>query len=132
MKLLVTGGRDFADWDFVYATLDALHARTRITLVIHGGCRDDADSPSGIYGGADAIADAWARARGVPVQPMPARWRALGFKAGPIRNSKMVAEGPDRVLAFPGDRGTNDTKTKARRKGIPIIEASPTSGIIGV
>lgn len=38
-RLLVTGGRNFADRDLLYATLDRLHAEHHFMLVIHGDAR---------------------------------------------------------------------------------------------
>ncbi len=48
-RLLVTGGRDFADRDLLYATLDRLHAEHNIIVVIHGDAK-----------GADRLAGEWA------------------------------------------------------------------------
>lgn len=103
MRALVCGGRDYADKDAVFYLLGLLHRGYNFEVVIHG----DAS-------GADALAAAWARDRGVPVAAYPADWDAHGKKAGPIRNQQMLDEGrPDIVIAFPGGRGTYDMLKKA-------------------
>lgn len=47
---------------------------------------------------------------------LEARVQAEG--AGPIRNSFMLALGPDLVLAFPGGRGTADMVRQASEAGV--------------
>lgn len=97
MKIIVTGGRDFAQPEILWATLD----RYCPTLVIHGAAA-----------GADRFADAWAKAHGVTPITYPCTpelWRACGSDAGNIRNRQMLIAHRDAlVLAFPGpqSRGT--------------------------
>ena len=51
----------------------------------------------------------------------PADWRTHGRAAGPLRNARMIAEGkPDLVIAFKGNRGTQDCCRKAEAAGIPV------------
>jgi hypothetical protein len=110
MRLLVCGGRDYTDREFIFETLDQLHADREITTLIHGAAR-----------GADTLAGEWAIARSVEVTPYPADWRAHGNLAGPIRNRRMLHEGkPDRVLAFPGGVGTAHMVRIARAFGVPV------------
>jgi hypothetical protein len=58
MRVLVCGGRDFDDVGLMISALDRLHTEKSFTVVIHGNAR-----------GADTMADAWARCRGVPREP---------------------------------------------------------------
>ena len=110
MRLLVCGGRDFTDQAFADAALDRAHKRRPITLIIHGAAR-----------GADACADTWAKARGIPVMRFPADWARYGKGAGPIRNAEMLFSGrPDGVCAFPGGRGTADMVRQATIEGLPV------------
>lgn len=96
--VLVCGGRDYTDVEHAFEVLDEVHAKCPITLIVHGGAR-----------GADMLANAWARKRGIPVSVHPAKWREHGRGAGPIRNRFMfAAEKPDTVVAFPGGNGTED------------------------
>jgi hypothetical protein len=110
VRIVVTGGRSYADADALYAALDRLHAASPITALAHGDAR-----------GADRIADHWARSRGVPSHPYPAHWDAQGRSAGPIRNLRMLTEfRPDSVLAAPGGTGTANCVGHAERLGIPV------------
>jgi hypothetical protein len=111
MRVLVCGGRDYQDMRELFGVLDGIHAKTPIGLVIHGA-----------YRGADTLAAEWAKSRGVRELPFPADWNAHpGGAAGPIRNSRMLAEGgPDLVVAFPGGSGTADCVRKAERAGVPV------------
>lgn len=117
MKVLVCGGRDYADSARVFATLDFMADEARtvgdpIDAIIHGGAS-----------GADYLASAWAGLRGVETIPFPASWIKYGKAAGPIRNQQMIDEGkPDAVVAFPGGRGTADMVRRARAAGIPTKE----------
>lgn len=116
--LLACGGRAYADEVFVYATLDRTARRMVIEMVRHGACP---------YGGADLLADRWARSRGYAVDPMPADFARLGRAAGPIRNDQMLVKVPRPVacVAFPGDRGTRDmvAKCKAVTPRVPVWTA---------
>lgn len=124
MKVLVCGGRDFDDWDTLYAELsDLFYNRMR-----------DLSKPfvviSGDAKGADWLARAWAKYMSIeyPVEyrGFPADWKTHGKSAGAIRNQSMIDEGsPDFVLAFPGGRGTADMVSRAKKTGIPVKEVKP-------
>jgi hypothetical protein len=111
MRVIVCGGRDFFDSNKGFAALDAVHAATPIKHLWHGNAR-----------GADSIADAWARARGVNVHPVPADWQKYGRRAGPKRNQNMLGQCPDLVIALPGGRGTADMVRRAKNAGVPVKE----------
>lgn len=123
MKLLVCGGRDYADRDHLRATLyfAAEEARKQgdpIVTVIQGAQRKVLED--GTIVGADWLAREWALDTGLSVQDFPANWRLHGNAAGPIRNQEMIDVGePDCVIAFPGGRGTADMVRRARAAGIP-------------
>ncbi len=111
LRVLITGGRDYSDRDFLFETLDRLHATHAFSVLIHG----DAS-------GADKLAGEWAAARGIEVQTRPADWTRHGRAAGPIRNQTLLAEEkPELVVAFPGGKGTADMVTRARKAGIEVI-----------
>lgn len=105
IRLLVCGGRSYADRECLERTLDAVHRKHAIEVLIHGACH---------LGGADRLADEWAVARGVPVQACPVeptdgQWPA----AGPIRNKRMLEVWqPSHGVAFPTkgekNKGTRD------------------------
>jgi hypothetical protein len=116
MKILVCGGRNYAERDTVAWALDAY--RSDRLEIIHGGAS-----------GADQLAHDWATANCVPVHVFKADWIRHGRAAGPIRNQEMIDRmRPDAVLAFPGGRGTADMLRRARAAGINVVEvaARPT------
>lgn len=111
MRVLVTGGRNYADRIRLYAELDSLHQSRPFECVIQGGAR-----------GADRLAYDWCASRLVCCRHFPADW-SQGPKAGPMRNAQMLREGkPDIVLAFPGGAGTADMVAKARQAGVLVME----------
>ncbi len=123
MRILVCGGRDLNPalvWNWLEANAteecaDVLGRAQHVQIehIIQGGAP-----------GADAGAEQWARASGIPVTCFRADWQQYGRQAGPLRNTRMLAEGrPDAVIAFPGGAGTADMVRKARAAGLPVVEA---------
>ena len=112
MKVLVCGGREFDDYNFLYDTLTDIHEQRRFTHLIHGGAR-----------GADRMSGEWASEKGLEVTVFHADWDKYGNRAGPLRNLQMLTEGkPDLVVAFPGGKGTAHMKDIARKADIEVIE----------
>jgi hypothetical protein len=112
MKVLVCGGRAYNDYGTVYVVLSSLEKDgNRVTEIIHGGAS-----------GADELAGKWAREMRVPEIVFHADWKSHARAAGPIRNSHMLAYGPDLIVAFPGGRGTADMVSKAKRANVRLIE----------
>ena len=108
IKVLVCGGRDFADKDTLTAVLDELN----IAVIVHGAAK-----------GADTLADDYAKERQIPVKRHPANWNKHGLAAGYIRNQQMlVNEQPDLVVAFLGrnGKGTEDMVRRAIKAGIGV------------
>ena len=113
MRVLVCGGREFANRQMLDETLNRLHLDRGVTLIISGGAR-----------GADTMAEWWARAEIVPCDVYQADWTGLGRKAGPIRNQRMLDEAkPDLVVAFPGGKGTADMVRRGRQAGATRIRS---------
>lgn len=110
MRVLVCGGRTFANQDLVFRTLDSLG----VTFLMEGG----AD-------GADSLGWKWAK-RNLPAdcrRTFQADWSKNGRAAGPMRNHEMLEEGkPDIVVAFSGGKGTADMVRRANRAGVPVLE----------
>ena len=111
MKVLVCGGRDYADQEAIARCLGAFHARHTITCLMHGEAH-----------GADRLAARWAAAQGIKTLAFPADW-TLGRSAGPLRNTVMLRQRPDVVIAFAGGKGTADMVRKARVAGIEVLTA---------
>lgn len=114
LRIIVCGGRDYADAACIRATLDELHASRGVDHLFHGNAS-----------GADRLAGEWgASTPGVRVHPVPAQWSKFGKRAGPIRNRQMLGQGIDVVVAFPGGRGTADMMKAAREAGVEVMEVA--------
>lgn len=128
MRLIVTGGRDYCETAHIFFALDDLHERKTVSVLIEG----EAD-------GLDVRAKAWARQRGIDIDPYPAPWDDLhhpdavvrfrrdgtpyDVNAGPRRNQQMIDDGkPDYGMVFPGGRGTADMRRRLITAGIPFEE----------
>lgn len=121
MRILVCGGRDYADKKKVYYTLDNLTGcyknrpyvlPKKDTVIIHGAAS-----------GADILADSWAVTNWVKFEEYPANWGRYHKRAGYIRNKRMLEEGkPDIVVAFPGGKGTSNMVKLAQDAGIPVVD----------
>lgn len=118
MRVVVTGGRGYADKHAVWDALDALANASDegISALAHGAC------PTG----ADHWAHLWSKTYALNTyRPFPADWKIEGRAAGPLRNVRMLDEfRPDVVLAFPGGRGTAHCVSAAKVRGIRVIEVS--------
>jgi len=116
MRIIVCGGRDFADQAALTKALDRLAKKHVIDAVIEGNAT-----------GADRMAGFWARKRGILNLKFRADWNRYGNAAGPIRNQQMIDEGnAHAVVAFPGKRGTANMIDLGRKAGLPVWE--PLSG----
>ncbi len=112
MKVLVCGGRDFNDKEFLFRTLDRLHIQYNFQIVIQGEAK-----------GADLLAREWAESRAISCWCFPADWEKNGRRAGPLRNIEMLEKGqPDLVVAFPGGKGTDHMKKIAEKAEVFVLE----------
>jgi hypothetical protein len=120
MIFIVCGGSEFREEAALAAALDQLHAADACRLVITGGAE-----------GAERYGDRWGSLRGIDRIIVPANWEGHRTAAVPRRNAHMVqlarllAEAMKqdlRVIAFPGNSGTDDMCRKARATGIQVIE----------
>lgn len=132
MRVIVTGSRTWRDRNRIWEHLDLL-ATTGPLTVVHGDC----------FRGADSIASDWCQRHYVPrrypvtEEPHPAQWKALGHRAGPIRNAEMAALGADAVLAYCAwcddilcprydtdhmTHGTENMIKEARARNIEVIQ----------
>lgn len=116
MRVLVCGGRDYANKAMVKKTLDEIHAKSPITCIIHGSNKGKGPQ------GADKLAMYWAGSTGIKKEAYEADWEEYGNGAGPIRNSVMAEAKPDIGVAFKGGKGTADMVKKLRKKNIQVIE----------
>ncbi|MFB4306929.1 DUF2493 domain-containing protein [Actinomadura sp. GTD37] len=131
-RVLVTGSRTWKNHAPIHAALDELLTTHPDLVLVHGACKQ----------GADAIADRWARLRGLPdnrIVRHPAEWRRYKAAAGGRRNTAMVQAGAHICLAFidlcakpacdkpmpHGSHGAEDCARKAHAAGIPVTPDPP-------
>jgi hypothetical protein len=110
IRLVVAGGRHYSNRTFLFRTLTDIHLVRCISCIIHGAC------PVG-EGGADMLADEWAKIHGIPVDAYPVDHKIDGMwpEAGPRRNARMLRKSnPHAVIAFPGQAGTASLLRLAR------------------
>lgn len=111
MRLLVCGGRSYADALTLFRALDEIHKSRPIALLINGGAK-----------GADELARDWARSERIAIETWEAEWGKYNERAGPFRNACMLTFGrPDMVVAFHGGRGTADMIRRALAANIRVL-----------
>jgi hypothetical protein len=115
MKVLVCGGRAYADHAKVFAALDAVANLRPISLIVEGGSV-----------GADAMARDWAAVRRVKAKSYPAVAVTDDEPVWSVRNQQMLDESaPDLVIGFPGGRRTADMLRRAKAVGTTTLELAP-------
>lgn len=93
-RVLVCGGRDFADSEYMDSVLKVIAKELGGFDLIQGCAR-----------GADIMSRDWAVKNGLKTYDFSADWDKYGKRAGSVRNQQMLDEGkPDLVVAFPGGR----------------------------
>lgn len=117
-RILVTGSRNYSNAYLVQKWL------SRVVNHLHP---EDSDPPVLIHGGAkgaDALADAYWRKMGWPVEVHEAEWDKWGKRAGFLRNKDMAKSGADICVAFPqgASRGTRNMMDVARHYGITVLD----------
>lgn len=128
-RVIVTGGRDFANLGMVQQALAVVNP---YAVIVHGAAPGADSLAAGVW-------KSWGR--GERVESHPAQWSAPcqddcppGHRrnrgrgeycpmAGPHRNQEMAELGADALLVFPGGSGTYDMVKRARAAGIPPILA---------
>ncbi|MCP4468825.1 MAG: DUF2493 domain-containing protein [Halieaceae bacterium] len=109
-KIVVAGGRTFADYELMKRKLDVLLAKRDNLMII-----------SGTAGGADRLGERYAEEREVEILRMPANWEAEGRSAGYKRNVRM-AERADAVCVFwdGKSKGSKHMIDIARHHNLPL------------
>jgi len=109
LRVLVTGSRDWDDWELIYKEFIKL---PKGAIIGHG----DAE-------GLDRMCHVLATEMGFEVKKYPANWNPADAKrSGLYRNTQMLFDfNPDLCIAFRSkmnSRGTNDMIYKCKMKGI--------------
>ena len=110
-KVIIAGGRDFSDYEFLKLTMD--HLLSNITSEIGIVC--------GMAKGADLLGKRYANEKGYKVFCFPADWSSFGKSAGFVRNEEM-AQNADALVAFWNgkSRGTQHMIKTAERYKLKI------------
>lgn len=111
--VVVSGGRDFSNWEFLSKKLDEIFMSEVFgessPMIIVGDAR-----------GADAMAARYAAKRNIPVKVCRANWKEYPKTAGFILNQEMLAQATHLIAFWNGkSRGTQHIIALAQRKGIP-------------
>ena len=109
--VLVCGGREFSDVDFLENVLDHVHRKYFVVTVIQGEAR-----------GADTLAKEWAIKRGVLHHGKEALWDKYGRSAGFRRNESMANLKPHLVVAFKGGVGTAMMVRISKERKIKVLD----------
>ncbi len=112
-KLIVAGGRDFTDPALMNKSIHEVLAELPDDVCV--------SIVSGMAAGADSLGFVWAKNNNCKVYKFYADWKALGKRAGFVRNTDManVAQG---LLAFwdGKSKGTQHMIQIARNKGLYV------------
>ncbi len=109
-KVIVAGGRGFADYDLLKSKLDNLLVDRDLVEIVSGTAR-----------GADKLGEFYAKRTQLAVALFPANWDLYGKSAGYRRNEEM-AEYADALVAFwdGKSRGTKHMIDLANKSGIQV------------
>lgn len=109
-KLIIAGGRKYKLTKDDYQKLENILFVHSVTEVV-----------SGLAEGADACGEAWAKIKGIKIQPFPAPWGLYPGMAGRVRNGRM-ARYADAVALFPGGSGTHNMYDQAVTNKLMIFD----------
>lgn len=115
LRIIIAGGRDFADYELVKNTLDKYLKDIKGEVVII----------SGTARGADQLGERYAKENNLMVKRFPADWDRYGKSAGPIRNDQMAkyaSETKGVLFAFwdGKSRGTKNMIETAKWHGLRV------------
>ena len=110
-RVIVAGGRDFSDYEYLRSSLDFLLQNVTGLIVI----------VSGTAKGADKLGEQYAAEKGYAVLRFPADWDRFGKAAGYMRNEQM-AKNADALVAFwdGTSKGTKNMIQLAKRYDLKI------------
>jgi hypothetical protein len=103
MKIAIVGSRDFKDWGLLCSVMKEY----RPSEIISGGAM-----------GADSMAAAWAKEKGIPLKEFLPDYKKYG-RSAPIRRNDLIVDASEMVIAFwdGTSRGTKYTYDYAEKAG---------------
>lgn len=115
MKTIIAGSRTITDYETVKLAVKL--SGFTITSVISGGAA-----------GVDKLGEKWAQENSLPIKRFLPDWKTHGKKAGPIRNSELVAAADCAILVWDGaSKGTQDTLNKIQKAGKQVFIYVPNA-----
>ncbi|MEG1726080.1 MAG: DUF2493 domain-containing protein [Anaerovoracaceae bacterium] len=110
MKIVIAGGRDFEDCEFLCNKINHYTQNLPELEIVCGKAK-----------GADALGERYAKENGINIKYFPVKWDELGKSAGYIRNSEM-ANYADGLIAFwdGNSKGTKHMIDLAKRMGLKV------------
>ncbi len=118
MRVLFCGDRNWTDPGSIYIDMCDLPLDT---VIVTGGAK-----------GADTIACDTAERLGLTVEVFEAQWDVWGRAAGPMRNTKMLDSGIDKVFAYHNNlsesKGTKNCVSQAIKRGIEVFVLGKSLG----
>lgn len=111
MRVIIAGGRDFADYDLLYR---------KMVSILKDQLPVNVEIVSGGANGADKLGERWAESLAFPVKRFPADWNKHGKSAGPIRNEEMAKYATHCVVFWDGkSRGSKNMIDTAAKYKLP-------------
>jgi cyanophycinase-like exopeptidase len=119
-RLIVAGGRDFADYELL---------KTKLDIALRNRVEEGVTIVSGTARGADKLGEQYAKERGYTIDSHPADWDKYGKSAGYIRNKEM-AQNADGLMAFwdGKSRGTQHMINLAKEHGLKVLVVNYSPG----
>ena len=110
VSIVIAGTRTFNDYDLLSAWVDAMQIFYQNIRIVSGGAK-----------GADALAERYAKERGIPINIINADWDSHGKSAGPKRNREMAKDADVLVAFWDGQsRGTANMIAEATKKNAQV------------
>lgn len=118
MRIIIAGGRDFSDEEFLFNECDKLINKENNIEIVSGGAN-----------GADKIGEKFAKIRNLPVKRFIPNWNKFGKSAGFRRNVDM-AEYADSLIAFwdGKSKGTKHMIETAKSKSLQVFVFNYNNG----
>lgn len=108
MRLIISGGRDIWDFDFIVDTIKFYTQNLDSWTLV-----------CGMAPGVDTVAYDYCEANGIPIVKYYADWDNYGKKAGPLRNEDMALHAEALLAIWDGNSpGTNDMIKRATDHGL--------------
>ena len=113
-RVLICGGRDFSDRDYLFESLDSFLLNYDAIEIV-----------SGHANGADKLGEEYAMLHGYSLKVFKAEWSKYGRAAGPVRNKQMlqyILEANPVIIAFwdRKSRGTKNMIDQGRKAGVEV------------